>query len=55
MDAASPKPVGWRALAIGLAQAIVWSVTCAAVIEVVTKFQKIFADFGVELPAMTKP
>jgi type II secretory pathway component PulF len=30
-----------------------WSVTCAAVIEVVPQFQKMFADLGVEPPGMT--
>ena len=53
MDTASTKPVAGRALAIGVAQAIVWCVTCAGVVRVVPQFQKIFADFGAELPAMT--
>jgi hypothetical protein len=54
MDAALTRPVAGRALAIGVAQGIIWCVACAGVIKMVPQFQKIFADFGTELPAMTR-
>lgn len=54
MDAASQKAVAARATIVGIAQAALWIVFCAALLKVVPRFERIFLDFGAELPEPTK-
>ena len=53
MDASSAKSAIARATAVGVAQAAVLMVLCGALFSLAGQFSKVFADFGVELPAIT--
>ena len=54
MNAASRKTVAAAAIAVGIAQGAVWIVLCAALIRLVPRFEKVFVEFNVELPDITK-
>jgi hypothetical protein len=54
MNTASQKAVSGRAIAIGIAQAALWGVLGSTVMGAIPQFQKVFTDFGVDLPGVTR-
>ena len=53
MDTAARKQIARLTMVIGTAQAATWIVLCATTVGFILRFQKIFADFGAELPVST--
>ena len=54
MDTTSAKAVAARATAVGIAQAALWAVLCAALLRVFPTFEQIFRDFACQLPQETE-
>jgi len=54
MNTASRKTVAATAIAVGIAQGAVWIVLCVVLVKVVPRFEKVFIEFNVGLPGITR-